>query len=412
VHKDITPRVTLGRIRTAIFKRIPTNILLLGLVSFLADSSTHMIKPILPMFIATLGGGGLAIGTIGGLTDSVASLLKVFSGHWSDRIKKRKPFVFLGYLTSGVFKLLFPLSTTWQHMLALMPLERTGKGLREAPRDALIAASAEEKTRGRGFGIHRAMDTAGGILGSLLAFILIIALAASMRSVLFIGAMVAFSSVIPIFAVRENRVVMSGSQTLRPHLKDLPRPFYLFLTVATVFSLGNFTYMFLILRAGQFFAPPLSIATPILLYVLINVTYAAFSLPSGILSDKIGRKRVLLLGYAVFVITFLGLASVRAWPGLVVLFGLYGIFRALTDGTQRAFVVDLTSAQVRGTALGAFHTATGLAALPASIIAGALWRISPKLTFIYGAALGLMAMMLLSLLCRPQDAHVVRAKGE
>lgn len=385
-------------------KKIAPNILLLGLVSFLADTSTHMIKPILPVFIATLGGGGLAVGVIGGLTESVASLLKVFSGYWSDRIKRRKPFVFLGYLTSAAVKLLFPLATAWQHILVLMPAERVGKGLRDAPRDAIIAVSAEERVRGRGFGIHRAMDTSGAILGSLLAFILITTLAMPTRSVLVIAALVAFTSVIPLLAVREKKESVAQTKTLRPSLQGLPRPFYLFLVVATVFSLGNFTYMFLILRAGQLFAPELSMAMPVLLYTLINVTYAVFSVPSGILSDKIGRKKVLLLGYALFALTCVGLAFVRGWPGLVVFFALYGIFRALTDGTQRAFVADLTPAEVRGTALGAFHTATGLAALPAGIAAGALWRISWQWTFLYGAVLGFVAMMLLALLCRRHDA--------
>jgi MFS family permease len=385
---------------------------LLGLVSFLADSSTHMIKPILPMFIATMGGGGLAVGAIGGLTESVGSLLKVFSGYWSDRIKRRKPFVFLGYLTSALIKLFFPLSTIWQHILVLMPAERVGKGLRDAPRDALIAASAEEKVRGRGFGIHRAMDTSGAILGSILAFTLVSALALPMRSVLMIAALVAFSAVLPLFAVREQTGAVVETEDLRPSLKGLPKPFYQFLAVATIFSLGNFTYMFLILRARQLFASELATVMPILLYVLINVTYAAFSVPSGILSDKIGRKRTLLLGYALFTITCLGFASTRSWLGLVVFFGLYGSFRALTDGPQRAFVADLTSPSVRGTALGAFHTATGLAALPASIVAGVLWRLSPNLTFIYGAGLGFIAVALLTLIFQSKDVEVASSRSE
>ncbi|MFC1683753.1 MFS transporter, partial [Candidatus Zixiibacteriota bacterium] len=275
-----------------ITNKLPKNILLLGLVSFLADTSTHMIKPILPMFIAALGGGGLAVGVIGGLTESIASLLKVFSGYWSDRIKRRKPFLFMGYLTSAIVKLLFPLATVWQHILVLMPMERVGKGLRGAPRDALIAASAKREVRGRGFGLHRAMDTAGAVLGSLLAFALVFALTTSLRTVLFIAALVAFSSVLPLLAVKERRSEGQSLIIQRPSLRNLPGPYYRFLAAATVFSLGNFTYMFLILRAGLSPHAGLNAALPLLLYALINVVYAALSLPSGILSDRIGRKKV------------------------------------------------------------------------------------------------------------------------
>jgi MFS family permease len=254
------------------------------------------------------------------------------------------------------------------------------------------------------------MDTAGSVLGSLLAFVFITALALSIKSILVISALVAFGAVMPVIAVKDTSPSCSFSRTLKSGLGGLPGSFYRLLAVVTIFSLGNFTYMFLILRAGQFFSSTLSVTMPILLYILINLVYAALAMPSGILSDRIGRKNVLLLGYAVFALTCAGLAFVRGWPGLVALFALYGSFRALTDGTQRALVADLVDAQVRGTALGAMHTAVGLAALPAGLIAGALWKIAPQWPFVYGACLGSLAVVMLALLVRRQDKSAAVAE--
>jgi MFS family permease len=357
-----------------------------------------MIKPILPVFITMLGGGGLAVGSIGGLTDSATSLLKVLSGYWSDRIRRRRPFMLLGYLTSAVAKLLFPLSSAWQHLLVWMPVERVGKGLRGAPRDALIADSVDETARGRGFGFHRAMDTAGAIIGSLMAYVLVAGADLSVHSILWVGAVVAFAAVGPIFAVREKRQQKEHTIASRPRLRGFPRPFYRFLIVATLFSLGNFSYMFLILRAADVFGPESSLSLTILLYILINVAYAGLSMPVGVLSDRIGRRKVLFTGYGLFAVTCFGLALTSGWPELVLLFALYGGFRALTDGTQRALVTDLVPSEARGTALGVFHAAVGLAALPASLVAGALWQLTPRWTFLYGAALGLTAAIMLILL--------------
>jgi MFS family permease len=302
-----------------------------------------------------------------------------------------------------VAKLLFPLSSAWQHLLVLAPVERVGKGLRGAPRDAFIAASVHETARGRGFGFHRAMDTAGAIIGSLAAYVLVVGVDLPVRRILLVGAVVAFAAVVPVLAVREKRSHKDRSESFRPRLRGFPRPFYRFLIVATVFSLGNFSYMFLILRAADVFGSERSLGLTILLYVLINVAYAGLAVPAGVLSDRIGHRKVLSIGYSLFAATCLGLALARGWPELALLFALYGTFRALTDGPQRALVADLVPAEVRGTALGAFHTAIGLAALPASLAAGALWQIAPRWTFLYGAALGLTAVVLLALLGRTSD---------
>ena len=391
-------------VKRGLFRGIGINILLLGIVSFLTDLSSEMMMPILPMFITALGGTAFVVGLIGGLGDSIASILKVFSGYWSDRYGRRKPFVFSGYAISSAAKLFLAFSTLWQHVLILRSVERVGKGLREAPRDAIIADSALTEVRGTAFGIHRAMDTAGAIGGSLLAFLLFWFLGLEFKAIILTCAIIAFFALIPFYRVRE---VKREPQEigLSISFKALPRRLKGFVLIATIFALGEFTYMFFILRAQDFFTGVVSeraaFAIPILLYVLYNTVYALLSIPSGMLSDRIGRCQVLLLGYSLFGLTCLGFAFLHSVASFIVLFTSYGLVYALVEGTQRAFASDLASEEIRGTALGTLHTCIGLAALPASLIAGALWQhIDPWATFVYGCALGLTAAVLLKVWLR------------
>ena len=376
------------------------NVILLGLVSFLTDVSSEMMMAILPMFIVALGGTALAVGLIGGLGDSVSSILQVFSGYWSDKYGKRKPLVFLGYLVSALSKLFLPFSTIWQHVLILRPIERIGKGVRTAPRDAIIADSSTVEVRGKAFGIHRAMDTGGAILGSVLAFILFWLLGMDFRFILAVSALIAFSALLPLHPVKDLKRGGVKGLTLNVSLKILPKKLKLFILVATVFALGNFTYMFFILKAQEFllkvYSGKITIAIPILLYVLFNIVYSLFSIPSGILSDKIGRWKVLMVGYLVFGLTCLGFALLNSLASLITLFCLYGLAYALVEGNQRAFTSDLAAGEFRGTALGTFHTSVGLATLPSSLIAGFLWQyFGSTATFIYGFVLSITAMVLL-----------------
>jgi len=379
------------------FLGINLNILLLGLTSFLTDTSSEMITPILPFFIAAVGGTGLAVGLIGGLEESVSSILKVLSGYWSDKSGRKKVFVSSGYLTSSISKIFLAFSTAWQHVLILKPLERVGKGLRTAPRDAIIADYAEEEVRGKAFGLHRALDTSGAILGSTLALILLWFMKLEFRTIILIGALIAFLGLMPLYAVKEKRA-KAKKITFKISLAGLPSSLRLFIVIASLFALGNFTYMFFILRAEHFFAERIAVAMPILLYIWFNVIYASFSMPSGMLSDKIGRRNVLFLGYLLFGLTCLLFALPLSIFSLIILFAFYGLAYAMIEGNQRAFVSDLAPEELRGTSLGTFHTAIGLAALPSGIIAGALWQyIDSTATFFYGSALGFLAAILLLL---------------
>lgn len=394
-----------------IVRAVSANIILLGIVSFLNDLSSEMVYPILPMLITALGGAGLAVGFVGGLRDSISSILQVLSGYWSDRMGRRKVYVSSGYLTSALFKLLLTWSTVWQHVLVFAGLERVGKGLRRAPRDAIISDSMPQE-RGRGFGIHRAFDTSGAIAGSVLVFVLFWFRGLNFKSIILIAAGVAFLSLIPLYRV-EERPREPQVTRFSISLVNLPRFLKLFIIVSSTFSLANFSYMFFILRAKDYFTAiggPVksSVGMPILLYVLFNIFYAIFSIPFGLLSDRIGRGRVIAGGYFLFSLTSLGFALFNSPIAFAILFALYGMVHAIVDGNQRAFVSDLSLPDLRATALGAYHTSVGLAALPASLIAGLLWQVKPSMTFIYGASMSILSVILFSVFCRtPVSRSVV-----
>ena len=380
------------------FQGIGINVILLGLVSFINDISSDMIFAIMPLFIASLGGAGIAIGLIGGLGDSISGILKVFSGYWSDKLGRRKPFVFWGYFISSVSKLFFPFVKGWSSLAILMPIERTGKGLRTAPRDAVIANSTLPEVRGKAFGFHRALDTAGAFIGALGAFVLFWFLKLELKSVLFIAAIIAFFALLPILFVKE-KITTPQTLSLRISLKNLPLNFKRYLLAQTLFALGNFTYMFFVLKSkivfDGIFSSRFAIALPILLYVWFNIIYALSSIPAGIISDKIGRKKTLILGYLVYSFTCIGFSLANSLGGFIILFAIYGVSFGLIEGTSRAFASDFVADDLVGTALGTFHTCISVAVLPAGIIAGILWSFNSNFTFIYGTALGILSILFL-----------------
>jgi len=373
-------------------EKLSRDIFLLGIISFFADASSETIMPILPFFIAALGGGGIALGAIAGIGDGIASLSKIFSGVMSDKLGRRRVFIASGYSLSAIAKTFFPLSTQWWHLMLLRGIERIGKGIRGAPRDALIGDLYKER-RGEAYGIHRALDTAGAIIGSFLAFLLFWLFRVEIKTILIIAAAIAFLAIPPIFFVRE--IKFSRKKEALPPSPELKK----FTAIATLFSLGNFSYMFLLWRIGGDFSYE-KISYAILVYAFFNIIYATFAPYFGKLSDKVGRKIVITFGYITFTFLCFGFVFITNFSGIpfyalaTFLFFAYGLFFALVEGNQKAFVSDLS--KYKGTGQGIFQASTGLATIPANLIAGFLWDLMPELTFIYGSILSLMAAILLS----------------
>ena len=373
------------------------NIILLGLVSLLNDFSSEMILPILPMFISSLGGTGLTIGLIGGLIDGFPQILKVFAGYLSDKIKSRKKFIFFGYFISQFFKLMLFFSQTWLGIMIFTSLDKLGKGIREAPRDALISESS--KDRGRAFGIQRTFDTSGAILGSLVVLILFLVLGESIkiRSVILFASIIGFFCLIPIFFVRDSRLRRTKHEKINfvMGFKSMSMKLKGFLLVSAIFALGNFSYMFFILKSKETFGFLGSgFIIPIALYVLFNIFYASFAIPFGSLSDKIGRRKVIVAGFLLFTLLCLGFVFFHSLAAYIILFILYGLSNAMIVGNQRAFVANNSPDKFRATSLGIFQTTIGVCAIFSGLIAGLLFDVSSKLVFMYGALLSLISVIL------------------
>ena len=381
------------------------NVILLGLTSLFADFSSEIIVPLMPFFIKSLGGAGLAIGLISGIGDAVAAILKVVSGRLADRTKVFKKIVLSGYAFSALAKFFFPLASTWQHILAARSVERIGKGLRDAPRDAIVSESVDHHRRGSGFGLQRAMDSLGAILGSVTVLILFWKFNFDFRAIFFLAALIGLIAIIPIIFVREPSTLVNykPKKTLEFSKLNFSPILKKFIGISTLLYLGNFSFMFLILKAQTTFGYlnfKDSVALTLLLYILFNVFDTIFSQPAGQLSDRIGRKKVITIGYVLLAATFAGFLLANSFLALLFIFPLYGLFKAFIDASQKSFVSDLSEVENRSTALGAFEASTGLVLIPGGIIAGLLWNANPNFTFIYGLVVSISALVLLQTLIK------------
>lgn len=392
-------------------RALPRNVWVLTATSFLTDVSSEMIVHLIPFFLANvLGVRTLAIGFIEGTAEMTASLLKLLSGRLSDRLGKRKGLTVAGYALSTLSKPFLTFAGSWPAVLLVRFVERMGKGIRTAPRDALVADSIRPEVRGLAFGIHRAGDTAGAALGLLVALAVVwltqgnaLALSpVSFHRLVWLSVLpAALAVIILVLGARDRRTAAREEQ--QPVLAGTrlnPR-FRLFLLILLIFTLGNSADAFLILRAQE---RGLSIMQVLAVLFFFNVIYATSSGPAGSLSDRLGRQRLLITGWLLYTLVYLGFAFASSGRQVALLFGLYGLYYGLAEGSARAFVADLVRPEQRGTAYGLFNATVGLAALPASVLAGLLWQglgswpgFGPQAPFLAGAALALLATLLLLL---------------
>jgi MFS family permease len=388
---------------------IPRPVWFLGWTSLFTDAATEIIYPLLPIYLSrVLGAGAASLGIIEGVAEGINSILKVVSGWWSDRRGRRRPLVILGYSLSGAARPLIAVAGSWVHVLLIRALDRTGKGIRGAPRDAMLAQFADASSRGRIFGFHRAMDHAGAIIGPLIATAFLFFLPGEYRLLFTLTAIPGAIAVAMLFLVREPEgSTRAGARPDAPagsgnptHARDvsptrLPKRLWLVLGVILVFSLGNSADAFLLLRLTD----ALGAATYVpLLWGLLHVVKASLSTWGGGLSDRIGRKRVIVIGWAVYALVYVGFATASSAVGFVSWFLLYGVYFALAEGAEKALVADLTPAGRQGTAFGYYNAALGLGTLAASVVFGFVYeRISPSAAFTMGAALAVVATVLLAM---------------
>jgi MFS family permease len=376
--------------------RLGRNVLALAAVSFLTDVSSEMTYPLLPVFLtAVLGASATSIGVIEGAAESVAALLKLVSGWLSDRVARRKPLVLAGYGIASAIRPLIGLAQSASQVLAIRVTDRVGKGIRTSPRDALIADSVDPSIRGRAFGFHRSADHAGAVVGPLIAFALLRWSTVDLRHVFLWTAVPGALAVLALlFGVRETAratppAAMAAKSGGLDFKAPLGRRFWAFLGVLFLFTLGNSTDAFLLLRASKL---GVSAALIPILWALLHVVKSAASTPGGALSDRIGRKPLLIAGWLVYAAVYLALGQARKQWHAWALFAVYGIYFGLTEGVEKAFVADLVPADRRGAAFGWYNLALGLGALPASLIFGALWdKAGPATAFGFGASMALLA---------------------
>ncbi len=365
------------------------------------DMSTEMVYPLIPLYLTTILGATPAIvGVIEGIAESIASLLKVYSGYIGDVYQNKKGLIFIGYSASVVYKVLLMVSTSWFGILFARVIDRTGKGIRTAPRDALVAQSSEKKKLGGSFGLHKMLDMAGSALGVVLAFIFV-ANGVGYNNAFLYAIIPAVLSIMIIPMVREKKGDKPASQKLSFKGIKLDKKLKLYLGVIFIFCLGNSSNVFLLLKAQQL---GFTSAQVILLYLVFNVTTSAFAIPSGKLSDRFGRSAILVPGYVIYGLVYLGFALLVDKTAIVLLFVAYGIYTACIAGAERAFIAENAPEGFKGTLLGLYGTIQGIGLLFASIIAGLLWEeLGSGAPFWFGGIMGIASAIMIAIILKKKN---------
>lgn len=407
--------------------RLPRNVFAISLVSLLNDVSSEIIYPLLPFFLnITLGVSPRVLGSIEGAAESISSLLKLFAGHFSDRLGKRKVFVVSGYVLSSFARPLLAFATNWHQVLGIRLSDRVGKGVRTAPRDAMIADTVAVEERGLAFGFHRAMDHSGAVIGPLIGYLLILVFAADrnaltagdFQTIFLLASIPALAAVLVVsFFVREslqpkrasasitdsplNKVIETDPLPGRLSFRGFDGNFKTFLVIIALFTLSNSSDFFLLLRARD---AGVSVLSTSLLWAALHASKVLSSIFGGDLSDRLGRKRLIFSGWLLYAAVYAGFAFVSNPVSVWVLFLIYGIYFGLAEGAEKALVADLVRPEQRGTAYGLYNLAFGITVLPASLLMGALWDWrGPQTAFLVSAILGATAALLLLLLVRTRN---------
>ncbi|MCL5433286.1 MAG: MFS transporter [Patescibacteria group bacterium] len=377
------------------FRNIPKNVFVLGFVSFFNDVASEMIYPIVPIFLTSVLGAPVAVvGLIEGIAEATASVTKFLSGYISDKVQKRKVFVTGGYGLSSVSKLLIGVATSWYFVLFARFIDRLGKGVRTSARDSLLLQNATPKNKGFIFGFHRAMDSAGAVLGPLIALLLLSLLEDNMRLIFLLAFIPSFIGVILlIIFVKEKRVEVQKGEKIKLRWRGLNPKFQLFFVISMIFALGNSSDAFLILRAKEL---GLTTTLVVLTYVLYNISQTIFATPAGHFADKIGARKVYAMGLIIFAFVYFvfGILNNPFW--IWIIFPFYGLYIAFTDGISKAYISEFITHKESGTYFGIYQTGVAICGFLASFLAGILWsEFGPPSTFFFGSIMAVLALIIL-----------------